>query len=249
MKSQVFNCLIVDDEPPAREVLTRYIQTMPMLKLIGECSNALQVYDFLRTEQVDIMFLDIQMPQLSGLELINSLSHPPKIIFTTAFSEYALESYELNAVDYLLKPIKLERFIKAVNKAFPMPLSQQPDKSTMEIKEKTASDAFLYFRAERKMVKVILKEVKYIESLKDYVKIITDQEQVITKYSMAALEAMLPFPFFLRIHRSFIINVSKLKSYTTTHVQIENQELPIGKLYQREVLKAFGAGENAPELL
>lgn len=253
MNSTVYNCLIVDDEPPAREVLKRYIQKLPMLNLAGECSNAIQVMQFLREQPVDLLFLDIQMPQLSGLELVNTLSNPPKIIFTTAFAEYALQSYELDAVDYLLKPIRFERFVKAINKALPV-TSVLPIKGILPITEAlnltdataankketaTGNDDFLYFRADRKMVKVILKEILYIESLKDYVKIKTEDNQVITKYSMAALEAMLPATQFIRIHRSFIIALAKLSSYTTNQIQIGNIELPIGKLYQREVLKVL----------
>ena len=233
MSLPVYNCLIVDDEPPAREVLKRYIQKLPMLHLAGECSNALQVIPFLHSHTVDILFLDIRMPQLNGLELVSTLVNPPKIIFTTAFAEHALESYELQVTDYLLKPIKFERFVKAVNRAMPQPavlsLTPEPLMAT--------EDNFLYFRADRKMVKVMLKDILYIESLKDYVKIITPGEQVITKYSMAALEAMLPATGFLHIHRSFIFAIKKLTAYTNTHVQLGTIELPIGKMYQHEILK------------
>ncbi len=233
MSLPVYNCLIVDDEPPAREVLKRYIHKLPMLQLAGECSNALQVIPFLHANRVDILFLDIRMPQLNGLELVSTLVNPPKIIFTTAYGEYALESYELQATDYLLKPIKFERFVKAVNRAMPNLASAKV------ITELAASneDGFLYFRADRKMVKVILKDILYVESLKDYVKIITTDGQVTTKYSMAALEAMLPSNSFLRIHRSFIIATDKLASYTNSFVQIGSIELPIGKMYQHEVLR------------
>jgi DNA-binding LytR/AlgR family response regulator len=239
MSSPVYNCLIVDDEPLARDVLKRYIQKLPMLNLAGECSNALQVIPFLHSHTVDLLFLDIQMPQLTGLELVSALTNPPKIIFTTAFGEYALQSYDLDAADYLLKPIKLDRFIKAVNKALPvvMPTNIGIPVTTAPVAPMADSGTFLYFRADRKMVKVQLDTILYIESLKDYVKIITETDQVITKYSMAALEAMLPSSGFIRIHRSYIINMQKLKSYTASHVQINSKELPVGKLYQREVLR------------
>ena len=233
MSLPVYNCLIVDDEPPAREVLKRYIQKLPMLHLAGECSNALQVIPFLHSHPVDILFLDIRMPQLNGLELVSTLVNPPKIIFTTAFAEHALESYELQVTDYLLKPIKFERFVKAVNRAMPQPaVTSSAPESIL-----AAKDNFLYFRADRRMIKVLLKDILYIESMKDYVKIITPGGQVITKYSMAALEAMLPATDFLRIHRSFIISVKELSAYTNTHVQLGTIELPIGKMYQHEILK------------
>jgi DNA-binding LytR/AlgR family response regulator len=229
----VYNCLIVDDEPPARAVIKRYIQKMPMLNLAGECGNALQVIPFLHSHPVDILFLDIRMPQLNGLELVSTLVNPPKIIFTTAFAEHAVESYELQATDYLLKPIKFERFVKAVNRA----MSQAAVPSLTPEPLLATEENFLYFRADRKMVKIMLKDILYIESLKDYVKIVTSGEPVITKHSMAALEAMLPATGFLRIHRSFIIAVKKLSAYTNTHVQLGTIELPIGKMYQHELLK------------
>ena len=153
---QIYNCLIVDDEPLARNVLGRYIESMPMLKLVGECSNAFDAISFLQTHSVEIMFLDIQMPQLSGMNFLRTLANPPKTIFTTAFASYALESYELDAVDYLLKPVSLERFIKAINKAVPkkgVPLQDLPELNPLIAWE----DNFLYFRSERKMVKVVLK--------------------------------------------------------------------------------------------
>ena len=237
MSLPIYNCLIVDDEPPAREVLKRYIEKLPMLHLAGECGNALQVIPFLHTNQVDILFLDIRMPQLNGLELVSTLVNPPKIIFTTAYAEHALESYELQATDYLLKPIKFERFVRAVNRAMPLPAVAV----TAPEAPVTTEDNFLYFRADRKMVKVMLKDILYIESLKDYVKIMTSTGQVITKYSMAALEAMLPATGFLRIHRSFIIAAEKLSAYTNTHVQLGATELPIGKMYQHEILKKLSA--------
>ncbi len=233
MSLPIYNCLIVDDEPPAREVLKRYIQKLPMLRLAGECGNALEVVPFLYAHPVEILFLDIRMPQLSGLELVATLANAPKIIFTTAFAGYALESYDLQATDYLLKPIKFERFVKAVNRAIP---HSAPTQAVNEITA-PADDSFLYFRADRKMVKVILKDILYIESLKDYVKIITTKGQVISKYAMAALEAMLPATDFLRIHRSFIIATGKLTAYTNSYVQLGSIELPIGRMYQYEVLR------------
>ena len=235
---QTYSCLIVDDEPPAREVLKRYVDKMPMLRLAGECSNAFEVIDFLHNQSIDFIFLDIHMPQLSGLELLGTLVKPPKVIFTTAFSDYALQSYELNAIDYLLKPIKFERFVKAVNKAIPKKEAVVSDSLIPASKNPVAFDeAFLYFRSERKMVKVVLKDILYVESLKDYVKIVTLHELVITKHSMAALEAMLPGELFLRVHRSYMVSLDKIRSFSPGHIQLASCEVPIGKLYQREVMK------------
>ncbi|TDO23276.1 LytR/AlgR family response regulator transcription factor [Pedobacter duraquae] len=238
MELTIYNVLIVDDEPPAREVLKRYVQKMPTLRLAGECGNGLEVIPFLHNNPVDIIFLDIRMPQLTGLELVSTLIDPPKIIFTTAYAEHALESYDLRATDYLLKPIHFDRFVKAVNKAIPIVSTALNNAVSANIEHKPA-DNFLYFRSDRKMVKVMINDILYIESLKDYVKIITISGQVITKYAMAALEATLPAPDFLRIHRSFIVAGEKIQSYTLSHVQIAGYEIPIGKFYQREVIKAL----------
>jgi len=231
---QIYKCLIVDDEPPARDVLRRYIENMPMLRLAGECPNAFEAISFLQNHNIEIMFLDIQMPQLSGMNFLRTLAIPPKTIFTTAFENYALESYELEAVDYLLKPVSLERFIKAVNKAIPKKDAQLPDLPQLN---PSIEDNFLYFRSERKMIKVVLKDILYVESLKDYVKIITSHGPVITKYAMTAMEAMLPEQKFMRIHRSFMVSVDKITSFSQTHIQLAGANIPIGKLYQREVLK------------
>jgi DNA-binding LytR/AlgR family response regulator len=236
---QSYSCLIIDDEPPARAVLKRYVESLPMLQLVGECGNAFEVIAFLHDQNVDILFLDIQMPQLSGLELMNTLEKPPKVIFTTAFSDYALQSYELDAVDYLLKPFKFERFVKAVNKAIRQVEPMRSDPTLTLVKPLAEADNFLYFRADRKMVKVTLANILYIESLKDYVRIVTSQEQVITKCSMTAMEAMLPRASFLRIHRSFMVSLSKICSFSQSHIQLPGVEVPIGKLYLREVMTAI----------
>jgi len=236
---QRYNCLIVDDEPPARAVLKRYIDKMPMLNLSAECCNAFEVISFLQTESVDLIFLDIHMPQLTGLELLRTLAKPPKVIFTTAYEIYALQSYELDAVDYLLKPIKFERFVKAVNKALPHKEMSAIPQQILVPDPVAIADAFLYFRADRKMVKVMLKDIVYVESLKDYVKIVTVNELVVTRYSMQAMEAMLPADLFLRIHRSFMVSIEKIRSFSPGSIQLLQAELPIGKLYQREVLKVL----------
>lgn len=233
MNTLKYKCLIIDDEPPARQVLRRYIEKLPLLELAGECSNAVQAITMLHQNTVDLLLLDIQMPQLSGLELVAALPNPPKIIFTTAFAEFAVQSYDLNAIDYLLKPIKFERFVKAINKA--LPLLSLPAVQAAE--PAPSSEQFLYFRSDRKMVKVILKDILYIESLKDYVRIMTETGQVVTKYSITALETMLPAADFVRVHRSFIIATAKMHSFTTGSIHIGAAEIPIGKSYQREVIR------------
>jgi DNA-binding LytR/AlgR family response regulator len=225
-------CLLVDDEPPAIEVLRRYIETTPSLEVAGECYQGVEAFEFIRQNKVDLIFLDIQMPKLLGTDLIKALTHPPKVIFTTAHREYAADGFDLNAVDYLLKPFSLDRFLKAVHKA------QQRDLPVDVKTEATPEiDRFLYFRADRKMVKVMVNDIQYIESLKDYVKIITNSQTVITKQTITAVEEMLPADHFLRIHRSFIVAMSKINSYTPQSVFIQKEEIPVGPLYRNEVVK------------
>ncbi len=228
-------CLIVDDEPPAREIIKQYIADTPMLQLEGECGNAIQALSFLQQQTTDLIFLDIRMPQLSGTDFIKTLQHPPKIIFTTAHAEYALDGYELDVVDYLLKPIRFDRFLKAVNKAYHYSSSKPGTEHTPADHEK--KDAFVYFRADRKMIKVLLDDILYIESMKDYVKVITSQETIITKQSISSVEAMLPENQFVRSHRSFVVSLQKIKSYTSELIQIGKTEIPIGKLYRSHLLK------------
>ena len=232
-ETRTIKCLIVDDEPPAREIISRYIQEVPMLQLAGECSNAVHAMSFLQQHTIDLLFLDVQMPQLNGNELLKILKHPPKVIFTTAHAEYALEGYDLDIVDYLLKPIKFERFLKAVHKATQLAPAHESDLPAPEAK----SEAFVYFRAERKMVKVMLDEILYIESMKDYIKVVTQKGVIITKQSMTAVEAMLPEHLFLRTHRSFIVSLPRIRSYNSELIEIDQYEIPIGKLFRNGVMK------------
>jgi two-component system LytT family response regulator len=230
-------CLVVDDEPPAREVLKRYIQEVPMLQLAGECGNALQAIQFLQTQHVDILFLDIRMPQLNGTELLKVIRNPPPVIFTTAHAEYALEGYELDVMDYLLKPVRFDRFVKAVNKV--AQLSGQRAIESNNVEEEQKKDSFVYFRADRKMVKVMLDDILFIESMKDYIKVFTSTSTIITKQSITAVEAMLPEKQFIRTHRSFIVSVKKIRSFTSELIEIGKHEIPIGKLYRNGVLKVL----------
>lgn len=230
-------CLIVDDEPPAREIIRRYIEQVPSLQLAGECGNAIEAFTLLRQQPVDLLFLDIRMPQLNGNDFLKTLKNPPKVIFTTAYSEYALEGYELDAIDYLMKPIPFDRFLKAVNKAY----QQGPNKTEVSaVVEEKKNDPFVYFRADRKMIKVMLHDIIYIESMKDYVKVFTSNGTIITKQSISSVEAMLPEKSFIRTHRSFIISLDKIKSFTSELIEIDKTEVPIGKLYRNGVMKVLG---------
>ncbi|HSC38110.1 MAG TPA: LytTR family DNA-binding domain-containing protein [Chitinophagaceae bacterium] len=232
-------CLIIDDEPPAREIIRRYIEEVPYLELVGECGNALDALIRLQQTEVDLLFLDIRLPQLNGTDFLKTLRQPPKVIFTTAYQEYALEGYELDAVDYLLKPFRFDRFIKAINKAF-----QQSDHRTMPeqapAREEHQQDSFVYFRADRKMVKVMLKDILYVESMKDYVKVVMTDGVLVTKQSITSVEAMLPEKLFIRSHRSFIVSLGRIRTFTNELIEVDKAEIPIGKLYRNSVLKMLG---------
>jgi two-component system LytT family response regulator len=239
-ETQTIRCLIIDDEPPAREIIRRYVQEIPTLQLMGECANAIQALTFLQQQSIDLLFLDIRMPQLNGTDFIKTLKNPPKVIFTTAFSEYALEGYELDVVDYLMKPIRFDRFLKAVNKAYPLNVAATMQKQVVSsIVEEKKNESFVYFRADRKMVKVMLDDILYIESMKDYVKVHARQGVIITKQSISSVEAMLPEKLFVRTHRSFIVSINKIKSFTNELVEIDKTDIPIGKLFRNGVMKVF----------
>lgn len=239
---RTIRCLIVDDEPPAREVIRRYVQDVPTLQLAGECANAVQALASLQQQPIDLIFLDIRMPQLDGNTFLKTLKNPPRVIFTTAFPEYALEGYELDVVDYLLKPVRFDRFLKAVNKAFPLG-SHQADSYTQPpvpaLAGERKNESFVYFRADRRMQKVMLQDILYVESMKDYVKIVTTAGVLITKQSITSVEAMLSEKQFVRTHRSFIVAIDKIRSYTNELIEIDKTEIPIGKLYRNGVLKVL----------
>jgi len=237
------HCLIVDDEPPAREILKQHIAGVEALELAGTCSNAVEAVSFLKEHPVDLLLLDIQMPQLLGTNFIRTLKNPPKVIFTTAYRKYAVEGFELDAVDYLLKPISFERFLKAVNKVLQLNVSAARAIPTSATKEKQngESNSFLYFRAERKMVKIFFRDILFVEGLKDYIKIVTDTKPVVTKYVLSTLEEMLPADEFLRIHKSYIVAVNKIDSYNTDTIHIAKHELPIGRLYKFDVNRVLNA--------
>ena len=237
VNSVQIRCIIVDDEPMARDVVRRYIEKVPTLKLIGEFGNAIDATVFLQEQPVEVIFLDIKMPQLSGTEFVRSLRNVPKIIFTTAHKEFAHEGFELDVVDYLLKPIRFDRFLRAVNKAFPQKYHEIETHGFIPNEENKPPTSFIYVRVDRKMIKVLLDDVLYIESDKDYVKLFTEKGFVITRQTISSVESMLPESKFTRIHRSYIISLNKIKSFTAETVEIGNKELPIGKIYRNNFSK------------
>jgi DNA-binding LytR/AlgR family response regulator len=233
-------CLIIDDEPPAQVVLKKYIAQVNVLELAGACDNAMDAISFLQSEPVELLFLDIEMPGLLGTNFIRTINNPPKVIFTTAYREYAVEGFELNAVDYLLKPISFDRFITGVNKI--LQLNFQPSNKNLQGNESVSEHGhpFLYLRADRKMVKILFDEILFIESLKDYIKIVTIHKTIVSRQSISSLENMLPKDTFLRIHRSYIIAINKIDSFNGETIDIAKNELPIGRLFKHDVSNQLG---------
>ncbi len=230
-------CLLVDDEPPALEVLESYVREVAQLELVGTCANALEAFDRLRQQPVDLLFLDIKMPKMLGTDFLRSLRHPPQVIFTTAYRDFACEGFELDAVDYLLKPVSLERFLKAVAKAGRAEAGPAP----AEPAAASNPEAFLYFRIDRKMVKVTLRDILYVEGLKDYVKIYrATGPPLVVKQTVSSMEEKLSESNFLRIHRSFIVALDKIRTYSARHIEVANEELPIGRLFRPRVEEVLG---------
>ena len=230
-------CLAVDDEPPALDVLKKYIMSVHNLELAGTCADAVEALNFLRQQTIDLLFLDIQMPHLLGTDLMRTLKKPPKVIFTTAFRKYAVEGFDLNAVDYLLKPISFERFLKAVNKVMETSLKVTDNNDIIYDQQNNSQNLFINLRADRKNLKILLDDILYIESLKDYIKVVTTTKNIITKQSISSLEEALPRNNFIRIHRSFIVAVNKIESFTSDTIEVAKHELPISRMYRHEVEK------------
>ncbi|MDX2072163.1 MAG: LytTR family DNA-binding domain-containing protein [Haliscomenobacter sp.] len=233
--------IIVDDEPLAQDVLETYVEKFPELSLVQKCNNALEANEVLKNQDIDLMFLDIQMPQLTGIDFLKTLTRPPLVIFTTAYPNYALEGFELNALDYLLKPISLERFIKAVNKAVEQIKLQRNEQGSASSHPAEGGDHpdYIFVKADKKLVKVNYHDIIYIEGLKDYVIIRMENQRVITLQTMKSLEDKLPPTRFKRIHRSYIINIDKINAIVGNMVEVmeKNQakHLPIGKNYRDEL--------------
>jgi len=239
-------CLVIDDELPARDVLQKHIADVEALELAGTCTNAVEALSFLQSNTVDLLFLDIQMPYILGTNFIRTLKNPPKVIFTTAFRKYAIEGFELDAVDYLLKPISFDRFLKSVNKILQLTLQSNTTITTAIEDHPEPAQPFLYLRVDRKMVKVLFNDILYIEGLRDYIRIFTTSKTIVTKHLLATLEEMLPSDAFLRIHRSYIVSISKIDSYNTDTIEIGKKELPIGRLYKHDVSKLLNASSLRP---
>lgn len=222
-------CIIVEDEPLARQILEGYITRVTFLELKGSYQDAIEAMDHLRDHQVDLMFLDIHLPEIKGVTFLKTLSDPPAVIITTAYHAYALEGYELNAVDYLLKPFEFERFLTAVNK---LKKQRQPDLATVEkVKD------YLFVSIQLKKVKIYFSEILYIESQKEYIRIVTLDNSYLTKMSTHEIESLLPDSLFKRIHRSYIIAIHKVRSFNSEMVEINGNKIPVGRGYKDALAK------------
>ena len=222
-------CLLVDDEPIALDILAAYVHQVETLELVGTCRSAVDAFTMLQSKPVDLLFLDIQMPRLSGLDLLRTLPNPPQTIITSAYREYALDGYELNVLDYLIKPIPFERFMKAVGKVFTY-------KQAVPISNPTAEEEpFLFVKEDRQLVRIALRDIVFLESLRDYVKITTATQQVVTRQTLGYYEELLPKEQFIRIHRSFMVAKAKIVSMTDTRIEVAGQTLPIGRYYKPQV--------------
>ena len=220
----LIKCVVVDDEPMAREIMASYIAKIPNLELIKSCKSASEAILFLQENKADLFFLDINMPEISGLSLAKIINNKAQIIFTTADRDYAIDGFNLNVVDYLLKPIAFDRFLQAVQKV-----------SFLEITE-TKND-FMFVRSDRKMVKIDFNSILYIESLSDYVKIFTKEKTIVIRETISSLEEKLPSKKFIRIHRSFIVSLKNSTCYTNEFIEVNEKALPISRSYKESVLQ------------
>jgi DNA-binding LytR/AlgR family response regulator len=222
-------CIIVEDEPLAAKVLSDYVSQVPFLELTGTFKDAILATEYLRENTVDLIFLDIHLPKLKGMAFLKTLTDPPAVIITTAYHQYAVEGFSMNVTDYLLKPIEFERFLVAVNK---IKAAQGEKQKSAESQEKD----FIFLNVQKKKVKILFSEIVYIESQREYIKIVTTKKEYISKMSTHEIEALLPSNLFKRIHRSFIVSVSKIESYTAESVEVNGVSIPIGRGY-RDVIE------------
>jgi len=237
------NCLIIDDEPLARDLIRSHINKLENFNIVAECGDAMRALQELRSQDIDLMFMDIQMPQITGIEFLKTLKSPPKVVITTAYREYALEGFELDVVDFLLKPVTFERFLKSVNKYYQVSQEEIAPLSHSE-EPKTNDDPFIYVKENKRVIKVYLNEILYIEGLSEYVQIYTGKRKIITKTSMTNMEEKLPSESFFRIHKSFIVSLSKIEAFTAHSIEVPGKELPIGRSYKSLVLDALQYNGN-----
>jgi len=240
----MIRCLAIDDELLALDLLEDNISKVPFLHLVKRCKGAFEALEVLRTEQVDLLFLDIHMPDVSGIQLLKSLKQKPLVIFTTAYEQYAIEGFNLDVIDYLLKPYTLDRFLRAVNKAREYFDLREKAQLLESAGEPLASPTYLFVRADYKLVKIELADIQYIEGLKDYVKIYVGDKPILTQISMKALEEKLPAGDFIRVHRSFIVSFKKIDFVQKNQLSINKREIPVSENYRDELFKIIHKNIN-----
>lgn len=223
------NCIIVDDEPESRDIMKTYISDIDALNLVAECKNALEANEVLKKENIQLMFLDINMPKITGLQFLKSLAHKPKVIFTTAYPQYAIEGFELDAIDYLLKPFSFERFLKAFNKF-----------STLEEKTTSSPDPAIILKANKKLYRVPVNEIRYLEAVGDYVKVVFGEQTIMVHSTFQDLLEQLSHPGILRIHRSFAVAIDKFEYIDGNQIFIGKKALPIGKAFRSDLISRIG---------
>jgi len=225
-------CIIVDDEAIAREIIASHVAQIETIKVIAQCKNAIEAFNFISNNKVDLIFLDINMPEISGISFAKAINKDIKIIFTTAYRDYAVEGFDLQAVDYLLKPIAFERLLQAVNRYFEVASTTIDTTLTT-----TESNDFIFVRSDRRMLKVDFNAIIYVESYSDYIKIHLQDETITTRETITSIEAKLPKTQFLRIHRSYIVCIAKIQSFTNEHITVNRKALSISRSHKKEVLK------------
>jgi DNA-binding LytR/AlgR family response regulator len=226
-------CLLIDDEPLALEVLKSHIQKIDSLEVVGTCSDAIEAYDLLQKTEVDIMFLDIHMPEMKGTDLVRTLKNPPTVVFTTAHREYAIESYNLNVLDYLLKPISFGRFLQTIEKYN----QQKVAVSEVSFHKSNNDEEYIYLREKNVIHKIPVSEIISIESFGDYLQVHTTDREIRSRSTISAIEKALPEKDFIRIHRSFLVAVSRIRSFSPVMVNIGEREFPIGSRYKESIFK------------
>lgn len=227
------NCIALDDEPLALDIIEAYVKKHPELNLIARCNNADEASKVLNSQHIDLMFLDIQMPGVTGLNFVRSLKNKPLFMFTTAYSEYAIDGFELDAIDYLLKPIAYDRFEKAIEKA----KEYYTIKNNSGLTESDLENDFIFVKANQQLIKLAYGEILYVEAFADYVKIFLNDRKIVTLQTMKKMEAKLPSDIFSRVHRSFIVNRKAVQSFSTSVCEVNGEKIPVGKNYKNDFIK------------
>ncbi|WP_438966039.1 LytR/AlgR family response regulator transcription factor [Flavobacterium sp.] len=231
---KTYNCILVDDEITAREILESHLQKVSTINVLASCKNAIEAFAVINTKKVDLIFLDINMPEINGLSFAKSINKDIKVIFTTAYREYAADGFDLQAVDYLLKPISFKRFSQAITKFTGEKIIENKETS-YEIQ--LSKNDFIFVRSDRKMIKIDFQDIFYIESLSDYIKIHTTEKTIVTRETISNIEAKLPNKDFIRVHRSYLIALTKIESFTNEYIEINKISIPISRSYKKGVLE------------